>query len=109
MDQIIKLVDENGIEKEFRYLFAVTRTQTDVPYAFFMETNATRPEVVVYKFDEEGNLKDLETQEEWIFAQKAFNAQMAKMQGGCDGCHGGCHGDDTCGCGDNCGCEGDCQ
>ena len=56
MDQIIKLVDENGIEKEFRYLFAVTRTQTDVPYAFFMETNATRPEVVVYKFDEEGKV-----------------------------------------------------
>lgn len=109
MDQTIKLVDENGIEKEFRYLFSISKSQDDIPYSYFMELNSTKPEVVVYKFDEEGNLKDLETQEEWEFAQKAFQSQMAKMHGGCGGCHGGCHGDEECDCHDGCECDGGCQ
>lgn len=109
MDQIIKLVDENGVEKEFRYLFAITRQETDEPYAYFVEINAQRPEVVVYKFDNEGNMKDLETPEEWEFAQKAFNAQVAQMHGGCGGCHGSCHDGDDCNCDSDCDCNGGCH
>ena len=53
-------------------------------------------------------MKDLETQEEWQYAQQEFDSYIAQMHGGCGGCHGGCHDDDSCGCGDDCSCEGDC-
>ncbi|MEE0967642.1 MAG: hypothetical protein U0L85_11440 [Bacilli bacterium] len=108
MDQTIKIVDEHGVEKEFRYLFGITRQETDEPYGYFVEINSPRPEVVVYKFNSEGQMKDLETQEEWQYAQQVFDSYIAQMHGGCGGCHGGCHDDDSCGCGDDCSCEGDC-
>ena len=106
MDRIIELTDENGVKKQFRYLFAVTKEDTDVPYGFFVEVDAQRPEVVVFKFDNEGVMQDLETPEEWEYAQKVFNSYLAQMRGGCGGCHGGCHDDEECGCGDDSSCDG---
>lgn len=110
MNQIIKLMDDNGQEKEFQFIFAVNHEVTNEQYQFFMEINTPTPEVCAYKVDSEGYLVDIETQEEWQYASDVFNAYMAQMHGGCGGCHGGCGGDcdGDCGCGDDCDCEGDC-
>ena len=104
-NQIITIVDEDGVEKQFRFLFAVTKSDTNTEFGFFAEMNTNTPMVGVYKFDEDGRFLNLETEEEMEFAQRAFNAFMAQRSGGCSGGCGGCHGGS---CGDDCGCEGDC-
>lgn len=103
MNQTIKLMDDNGVEKEFQFIFAVNHEITKEQYQFFMEINTNQPEVCAYKVDSEGYLCDIQTQEEWQFAADMFNAYMAQLHsGGCGGCHGGCD------CGGDCDCDGDC-
>ncbi len=101
MDQIIKLADENGVEKDFQFLFAVNHEITKEQYNFFVEMNTNSPEIVAYKSDAQGQLYDIESQEDWQFASDIFNAYLSQMRGGCGGCHGGC--------GDGCDCDGDCE
>lgn len=104
MNQIITLTDENGVEKQFQFIFAVNHEVTKETFQFFVEINTDAPEVVAYKVGEDGYLVDIETQEEWQFASDMFNAYISQIHGGCGGGCGGCGG----GCGDDCGCDGDC-
>lgn len=104
-DQVITIVDEDGVEKQFRFLFAVTKKDTEEEFGFFVEMNTNTPMVGAYKFGEEGQLLNIETQEDMNFAQRAFNAYMSQRHGGCGGGCGGCYGGS---CSDECECEGDC-
>lgn len=104
-DQVITIVDEDGVEKQFRFLFAVRKTDTQEEFGFFVEMNTNTPMVGAYKFGDEGQLMNIETDEDMQFAQRAFNAYMAQRSGGCGGGCGGCHGGS---CDSECECEGDC-
>jgi uncharacterized protein YrzB (UPF0473 family) len=105
MDNIITLTDDNGVEKQFQFIFAVNHEITKETFQFFVELNTNTPEVVAYKVGADGYLVDIESQEEWQFASDMFNAYMSQMRGGgCGGCHGGCGSD----CGEGCDCDGDC-
>ena len=104
-DRIITIVDEDGVETQFRFLFSVTKKDTEEEFGFFVEMNTDAPMIGAYKFGEDGQLVNIETQEDMTFAQMVFNSYMAQRHGGCGGGCGGCRGGS---CDSDCGCDGDC-
>ena len=72
MNNIITLLDDNGVEKQFQFIFAVNHEVTKETFQFFVEINTPSPEVVAYKVGEDGYLVDIESQEEWQFAADAL-------------------------------------
>ena len=105
MNDIIEFVDQDGNTVNFRVLFTTKNELTNELYAFFAELEAVRPQVLVYKVADDGQLIDL-NEEELAYAQQEFNNYIARNYGGgCGGCHGGCGSD----CYGDCECDGDCH
>ena len=59
MNNIITLLDDNGVEKQFQFIFAVNHEITKETFQFFVEINTPTPEVVAYKVGEDGYLVDI--------------------------------------------------
>ena len=104
-NQVITIVDEDGVEAQFKFLFSVRKQDTQEEFGFFVEMNTDAPMIGAYKFGEEGELINIETQEDMTFAQMVFNSYMAQRSGGCGG---GCRGCSGGSCDSGCDCEGDC-
>ena len=104
-NQIITIIDEDGTEKQFRFLFSSLNSNTNEEFAFFIEINTHHPVVGAYKIGENNELINIETQEDMDYAQVAFKDYMHSKRGGC-GCHSHEH---TCECGRDCDCDGDCD
>ena len=111
-NKIITIVDEDGVEKQFKFLFSSVNENTQEEFCFFIEINTPRPMVGAYKLGNDNELINIETKEDMDYAQYAFGQYMASRRGGCGGC--GCHShhhDHECGCnhdGDHeCGCNHD--
>ncbi len=97
-NKIITITDEDGLEKQFRFLFSSLNENTNEEFCFFIEINTPRPMIGAYKLAGENELVNIETKEDIDYVQKAFSEFMAKRKGHC-GCGGGCHHhDEQCDC-----------
>lgn len=107
MDQnrIIKVVDDNGNEKEMYIIFLTNLEKYNKDYIFYTDPSDENGQVFVSSFDDKHNLSPIEKDEEWADLEEVFNQFIEDSKNNqCQGCTGNC--DD---CGEECDCDGDCS
>ena len=66
--------DENGKEVAMDILFTFENEQTNKQYVLFMDPNDETGEVFASRYDDEGNLLPIETDEEWEMVEEVLGA-----------------------------------
>ena len=68
----ILVIDDQGNEKEFEVLF--TFDHDEKQYVLYYDPSLEEPEVFASIYDDDGNLFDVETPEEWDMIEEVFAA-----------------------------------
>lgn len=63
--------DENGLEKKMTILF--TFDHEDKQYVVFQDADHDADQVYASRYDDEGNLFPIETEEEWEMVEEVIN------------------------------------
>ena len=74
----IQVIDDQGNEKEFEVLF--TFDHDEKQYVLYFDPSLDEPEVFASIYDDEGNLFDVETPEEWDMIEEIFAAFTAEEE-----------------------------
>lgn len=74
----IQVIDDQGNEKEFDVLF--TFDHEDKQYVLYYDSSLDEPEVFASIYDDEGNLFDVETPEEWDMIEEIFATFTAEEE-----------------------------
>lgn len=74
----IQVIDDQGNEVEFEVLF--TFDHEDKQYVLYFDPELEEPNVYASIYDEEGNLFDVETPEEWDMIEEVFASFTAEEE-----------------------------
>lgn len=107
----IVVTDDQGNEHALEVLFTFNSDETGKKYVLYYDPKEEQPTVFASSFDDEGQLYEVESPEEWEMIEEVFQSFVAQDDEGC-GCHH--HGDGECGCHEGedheccCGDDGEC-
>ena len=108
-NRIIKVIDDNGVEKDMYIIFVTKLEQYSKEYIFYTDPTDENGQVFVSSFNDQQQLFPIEKEEEWADLEEVFNQFIEdSKQGKCGGCQGHC---DDCGedCQGDCDCDGTCS
>ena len=66
--------DETGKEVPMEILFTFENDQTNKKYVLFFDPKEEDGDIYAYCYDEEGNLSEIETDEEWEMVEEVLGA-----------------------------------
>lgn len=99
----ITVIDASGKEIEMEVLFTFDNPETGKKYVLYLDPTQEEMNVFASRFDDEGNLFEVETPKEWEMIEEVFNSfvqeREAEHQEGhtCCGGHGHEDGHECCG------------
>ena len=103
----IVITDEQGNEHTLEVLFTFNSDETGKKYVLYFDPKEEQPTVFASSYDDNGQLFEVESLEEWEMIEEVFHSFVSQDEEGC-GC-GHHHGDEECGCGHHgegeCGCH----
>lgn len=65
--------DENGNEKKMTILFTFDNEETKVQYVVFQDPDLDESQVYASRYDDQGQLLPIETEEEWEMVEEVIN------------------------------------
>ncbi|MDO4467443.1 MAG: DUF1292 domain-containing protein [Bacillota bacterium] len=65
--------DENGNEKKMTILFTFDNEETKVQYVVFQDPELDESQVYASRYDDQGQLLPIETEEEWEMVEEVIN------------------------------------
>ena len=107
-NRIIKVVDDNGVEKDMYIIFVTKLESFNKNYIFYTDPTDEEGQVFVSSYNDEQQLFPIEKPEEWEELERVFN-QFIEDSKKCGGCHGQCSGDCDGECEGDCDCDGTCS
>ena len=72
--KIMTITDENGQEKEVEIILTFEDDKNKKNYVLFTDANTEDDNVYAYSYDEDGNMIDIEDEEEWNMCQEVLGA-----------------------------------
>ena len=72
--KIMTITDENGQEKEVEIILTFEDHKNKKKYVLFTDANTDDGNVYAYSYDEDGNMIDIEDEEEWNMCQEVLGA-----------------------------------
>ncbi len=92
LDNHIIITDEDGVEQRFEILFTYDNEDKNISYVLFYD-EAKPEEVMAMRFDEQGNLYEIETDEEWDEVEEVLNTFSSEHECECESSEDGecCH------------------
>lgn len=100
----IVVTDDQGNEQTLEVLFTFNSDETGKKYVLYYNPEDEQPSVFASIFDDEGNLFEIETPEEWEMVEEVFHSFQSENEEAGEG-HACCQGEDhECGCSDEGGC-----
>ena len=72
--KIMTITDENGQEKEVEIILTFEDDKNKKTYVLFTDANTDDGNVYAYSYDEDGNMIDIEDEEEWNMCQEVLGA-----------------------------------
>lgn len=65
--------DENGNEKKMTILFTFDNEETKAQYVVFQDPDLDESQVYASRYDDQGQLLPIETEEEWEMVEEVIN------------------------------------
>lgn len=91
----IQVVDDQGNEIEFEVLFTFDSEENGKKYVLYYDPNQEETSVFASVYDDEGNLFEIESPEEWEMVEEVFQSFMAdEEESEEETCCGGKHHDE---------------
>ena len=72
--KIMTITDENGQEKEVEIILTFEDDKNKKKDVLFTDANTDDGNVYAYSYDEDGNMIDIEDEEEWNMCQEVLGA-----------------------------------
>lgn len=85
LDNHIIITDDEGVEHRYEILFTYDNEDRGVSYVLFYDEN-TPQEIMAMRYDEQGNLYELESDAEWDEVEEVLNtfSDDEECECGCD-------------------------
>ena len=77
LEDKIWITDENGEEKEYTILFTFDSEEFEKSYVLFFDEEDEEGNVNAMSYDDEGNLEEISSLEEWDLIEEMFNTFIA--------------------------------
>lgn len=106
-NRIMKVIDENGNEKQMQILFTTSLEQFKKNYVFYIDSEAENKQVYVSQYNDNGHLENITDENEWAELEKVFNQFIEDSKNSCSNCNGSCSdcNHDDCDDSGNCDCK----
>ena len=76
LHQSIMITLDDGSEKQMEILLTYTDKETNRDYVLYYDYNSDDDKVYAFRYDDKGNLFQVETDEEWETIERVFHAYM---------------------------------
>lgn len=71
---VMTITDESGQEKEVEIILTFEDESKGKSYVLFTDANNDEGDVYAYSYDEDGNMQEIEDEEEWEMCQEVLGA-----------------------------------